>query len=174
MSEGEATAETIERPESSRYFLAEFVQEAPVDDGPDALMVWLDKNLHIAIRQEVEASRKFLPPREETSPMVLDALDGLYKFQAKAYSQVLIRYADTLHQGAKLRDPERVAREKEVRKKIPGLYKNKPPLTVERLQDQQLPLLNMINAFQLQGEKKVLDSLFDQVKSIPGETVVEK
>lgn len=172
MGEEESTFETIDRPVESRYFSKDFVEAAPVDEGVDALMMWLDNNLHTAIREEVESSRQFLPPQETIPQPVLESLDYLYAKEAKIYSQLLTRYADNLHQLALINDAERINREKEARKKMPEFYKDRPPKTVQRIKDQQLPILQMMNAFQLQPEKAIIDDLFEQAQSIPIENIV--
>ncbi len=136
-------------------------------------MSWLDNNMHIAVRKNVEASRKFLPPRETISPPVLEVLDHLHKTESKMASQVLIRYAANLHELAMLNDPETIERKKQARKAIPELYKNKRPRTAERLQDQQVPLLELINAFQLQPERKIVDHLFEQAQSFSGNVIID-
>ena len=170
----ETLTEEIDRPESSRYFSEKFVDEAPVNEGPDALMVWLDNNMGEEIKQQVGARREFLPPEKEINPTVWEDLVYSHEQLSKAYSQLLIRYAGNLHEMAMLNDSDKIAREKKAREKVPWLYENKRPWTVERLKDRQVPLLELINALQLQPEKKVIDSLFEQANSIPGNHLVEK
>ena len=149
----------------------DFVDRAPTDRGPDALIDWLDnRNLYNAIEQEVEARLDYLPPLETLGPLVKDHIEHALEDRIKTVTQLLWRYADVRHQTITYHDPEKAHWRKKSRERIPVTLQEKlvKPGRVERLKERQLLLEQLISDLGLDTEKAVIDHLFEETSAVPG------
>ena len=149
----------------------DFVDRAPTDQGPDALMDWLDNgNLHTAVKQEVNARLDYLPPLQQLGPVLRDHVEHSLAYQTRISTQLLWRYADVRHEMITHRDPENVYWREESRAKMPPDLRKKlvKPGRVERLKERQLAFEQLISALGLDAERAVIDYLFEEASAIPG------
>jgi len=149
----------------------DFVDCAPTDQGPDALMDWLDNgNLHTAVKQEVNARLDYLPPLQQLGPVLRDHVEHSLAYQTRIATQLLWRYADVRHEMITYHDPEKVYWREESRAKMPPALRKKlvKPSRLERLQERQLAFEQLIFALGLDAEKAVIDYLFAEASAIPG------
>ena len=146
-----------------------FVDQAPTDRGPDALMDWLDDgNLRDAIRQEVNARRDFLPPLESLDPILRSHVEHSLENEARTARLLLWRYAEIRHQIITYHDPEKAYWREEARARLPESLQQKllRPGRFERLQERQLAMERLIRDFRLGQEKAVIDYLLEEASSI--------
>ena len=171
MSEGEGTTETIERKYVGKYLPADFAERAPVDADVDGLLIWLDKDLHKTVREEIDAQAEFLTSPEELPFNVRDHLEHSRKWETKVVGQTLFRYAQYAHRIATHSDPEKIARSKAARAKMPeDLQKRMRPKTVEELKARKLAVEQLIHDFGLSQEAAAIDQLFEQAGAIPSDS----
>ena len=146
-----------------------FVDRAPTDRGPDALMDWLDNHhLHDAIRQEVNARLDYVPPLQQLGPVLRDHVEHSLAYQTRVVTQLLWRYADVRHQIITYHDPEKAYWREQSRAKMPPELRQKRVKSgrVERLKERQLAFEQIISALGLDAEKAVLDYLFEEASAI--------
>lgn len=104
MPEGENT-ETLELPTSS-YFSEEFIQNAPIEEGVEAVTEYLIGNLHgevITVLQKAEPDRSLSSFPKEAKRVITDLTDDLIEAKATAIAETLSWYTSWLEAAYRIK-----------------------------------------------------------------------
>lgn len=156
----EGETETIKRPEYSGYFSHDFIDQATeiTEQGPEALMEWLDKNLRKEVRQSLSVPEKFTPENETTELRQRNRHAKVVGALFYHYAEYQTRINRRQSQGSK---PERPGRKRK-------------SMTVDQLRERQNGIWVALNEAGLEDDKNALDNLFELAGAIKDETNAKK
>ncbi len=150
MSEREGQTETVHRQEWSRYLPEGFGEDAPVDQGPQALMDWLDENMHLAVYEKIDTIAESNSATRE-----------VYEDLSVKMSRVLWRYAEYANRilEARVSESERQTIQPGKRRRV----------SVDELRQRQIGVGIALRDLGMAAEKHVIDDLFQRASAVSGE-----
>ena len=174
-------AETIKPPPKANYLPEDFIDKAPVDQGPDVLMEWLDqsKNLRDPIKDEVfdyDMKRPVYPkvpmmtiedqpPLESLDPVLRAGMERLLEDKAKMIAQLVWDYADVTNNVVGYGDSESSEWRKSHKKRIKEKDLGGRVRSLEEWKAAQLRLAMSMRAMGLYEEVKIIRYLFEQASA---------
>ncbi len=150
MTEREGKTETIHHQDWSRYLPEGFGEDAPVDQGPHALMDWLDENMPPAVYEKIDTIAESNSAARE-----------VYEDLSVKVSRVLWRCAEYSNRILEIRESE--SRRQTAQ---PGKRRH---VSVDELRQRQIGVGIALRDLGMAAEKHIIDDLFQRASAVSGE-----
>lgn len=144
------TKESVEQKYTADLLPESFVERAPVNEGADKLMGWLDENLRKEVIRSTKKKLKrvYKIPSEHMPPDAQVALEQIAADQGKANASALETYAAITH-GTYLWE-----------------HKHKDPEAAENLRLRRKGMNELLFSMAMLPEANVIDALFEKATGV--------